>query len=106
MLKKLIVLAVLVSAPSTFARHLEGRTGFGITLHDFNYTPAISMRYHLSNYQSFQALVGFDTSEAKKTLVLGGKFYQNAHLEENMNFYVGIGGFLIADRGPDLSTSS
>ncbi len=96
----------LFSTTPVLARNMEGRTGFGITLHDFDYTPSLSMRYHMSNYQSATVLVGFNTADPNKTFVLGGKFYQNAHLEENMNFYVGIGGFLIADKAGNPSTST
>ncbi len=96
----------LFFSPPAQAVHLEGRTGFGITLHDFDMTPAISVRYHMTNYQSVVLLAGFNTDPDKRALVLGGKLYQNAHLEENMNFYVGVGGFLIQDKGgyPTVST--
>ncbi len=95
----------LLSSPA-FAKHLEGRTGFGVTLHDFDLTPAVSFRYHISNYQSVTLLAGFNSDPDKRALVLGGKLYQNAHLEENLNFYVGCGGFLIQDKGGLPTTST
>jgi hypothetical protein len=100
----LFIAAILHSTTAT-ARHLEGRTGMGVTLHDFDYTPSVSLRYHMSNYQSVVLLAGFNTEDTKHSLVLGGKLIQNVHLEENMNFYVGIGGFLIADRAGFPTTS-
>jgi len=103
----LLVLAIFcfLAAPIQ-AKHLEGRTGFGLTLHDFDMTPAISFRYHMTNYQSVTLLAGFNSDPDKRAMVVGGKLYQNAHLEENMNFYVGVGGFLISDKGNQPTLSS
>jgi len=102
----LLLLAIALAPSALQARQLGGRTGFGMTLHDFNNTPSLSMRYHMSNYQSATVLVGFNTDDANRSFVLGGKFYQNAHLEENLNFYIGVGGFIIADKGGNPTTST
>lgn len=90
-----LVLGGGLSQPAE-ARRMSSRTGFGLTLHPLNSTPAISVRHHLSDHQAAVALLGFDTSSATKVLVVGGKFYQAAHLEENLNFYVGLGGFVLS----------
>ena len=103
---RLLALALFLAPSLLQARHMEGRTGFGITLHDFNTTPCLSLRYHMSNYQSAVVLLGFDTDDDRKTFVVGGKFYQNAHIEENLNFYVGLGGYAIANKLPTEATTS
>lgn len=95
-MKKLAFLVVFALSALVQARHLEGRTGFGVTVHPFAGVPSVSMHHHMSDYQSALVLAGVDTSDSSKTIIAGGKFYQNAHLEENLNFYVGLGGFIIS----------
>jgi hypothetical protein len=88
------------------AKNMDGRLGLGLTIHDYDHTPALSMRYHLSNYTSSTILVGFNSESAIQSFVFGGKLQQNAHLEENLNFYVGVGLFVVQDKGPDPSPST
>lgn len=109
MAKKTFALAIVLEVffcGHLWARHLENRTGLGVTLHDFDSTPAISLRYHMSNYQSAVLLAGFNSDDAHKSFVVGGKLYQNAYLEENINFYVGVGGFVIGDKGSYPSSAT
>lgn len=105
-IRTLLFAVLLVVSPLAHARHMEGRTGFGLSLHDFNNTPCLSMRYHLSDYQAAEVGAGFDTDDSRKVFVVGAKFYQAAHLEENITFYVGLGGYLISDKGGTSTTSS
>ena len=90
------LLAVMLLSVAASARHLESRTGFGVTIHPYGTIPSMSMHYHMTDYQSTVILAGINTDSANKTFVLGGKYYQNAHLEENLNFYVGVGGFMLS----------
>ncbi len=96
-MKKLLFLGMLLSMAAS-ARHLESRTGFGLTLHSYEQIPALSLHYHMTDYQSTVVMAGINTDANSKSFVLGGKFYQNAHLEENLNFYVGIGGFILSSK--------
>lgn len=102
---KCIVAVFLTFTMAIEARHLDGRTGVGITLHDFEYTPSVSLRFHLSNYQSVTVLSGFNTEASKHNLVIGGKLHQNIFLEEGMNFYASVGAFLITGKLGQPTTS-
>jgi hypothetical protein len=100
------LLPILFLSVAASARHLESRTGFGLTLHSFQQIPALSMHYHMTDYQSAVVLAGVNTDPDEKSFVMGGKYYQNAHLEENLNFYVGIGGFLISSKSGQPSSAT
>jgi len=86
----------MLTGPAAFGRHLESRTGFGLSIHSYGPIPALSMHYHMTDYQSTVVMAGVNTDSDNRSFILGGKYYQNAHLEENLNFFVGIGGFLIS----------
>lgn len=107
---RLVLLGVVLHscfASCLQARQLEGRTGLGLTIHDLDNTPTLSYRHHLTQYQSFVLLAGFNTASDKKTLILGGKFLHNVHIEENINVHLGVGGYLInglVGGGPNTST--
>lgn len=101
-----VLLSSLILA-SAEARQLDGRSGVGLTMHDLDNTPTMSFRHHLSQYQSFVLLGGFNTASNKKTLILGGKFLHNVHIEENINVHLGMGGYLISGLvggGPNASS--
>lgn len=100
-----LVLLALSAVPAT-ARHLESRTGFGVTLHPYGPIPSLSMHYHMTDYQSAVVMGGVNTDDDQKTLLIGGKLYQNAHLEENLNFYVGLGGFLISAKAGEPTAAT
>lgn len=101
-----LLLVFLLAASSIYAKNLENRNGFGVSLHDFDQTPSVSMRHHFSAYSSGTLMVGFNSKDANRTILAGGKIYQHAHLEENMNFYVGLGAFFLSHRDTDLSVYS
>lgn len=82
----------------SFGRPLSGRSGIGVSIQDFNSTPSISVRYHFGNYTTATFLAGFDSSEGTNSSILGAKLHKNIHLEENLNFYTGIGAYFIADK--------
>lgn len=92
----LVTLWMACCGTASFARHLESRTGFGMTLFNYEQTPCLSLHYHMTDYQSAVVLAGLNTASDSRVIVVGGKYYQNAHLEENLNFYVGVGGFLVS----------
>lgn len=104
-MKKLLPLVMLLSMAAS-ARHLESRTGFGMTLHSYRQMPALSMHYHMTDYQSTVVMAGINTDPNDKMFVLGGKYYQNAHLEENLNFYVGVGGFILSSKAGGATSST
>lgn len=89
---------VLFSGSFSVARPMEGRTGFGVSLHDYNRTPCLSMATHISRYQAFIAMLGLNTGDSTKTIILGGKYHQNIHLEENINGFIGLGAFYLSDK--------
>lgn len=105
MARHLVCIVSMFLGSAVLAKNLESRVGFGVTVHDFDPTPALSARYHPSPYLSMTGLVGFNTADTNNSFVIGGKLCQNAHLEENLNFYVGIGAFLVTNRGGTTATS-
>jgi len=80
------------------AKNLTGRFGIGGTLHDFRSTTSLSARLQLTQLTGVGFLAGFDTSDTSNLAVFGAKVLRNAHLEENLNFYVGVGGYVISDK--------
>lgn len=80
------------------AKNLDSRVGAGVTLPDFNSLGSLSVRYHPSPYFALQGVFGFTTQDGVNATVLGGKIHRNAYLEENMNFYVGLGGLVLANK--------
>jgi hypothetical protein len=89
---------VLFSGTSLVARPMEGRTGFGVSLHDYNRTPCLSFEHHMTRYQSFVGMLGLNTGDSTKTIILGGKYHQNIHQEENINGFLGLGAFYLSDK--------
>ncbi len=61
-MKKLLPLVMLFSMAAS-ARHLESRTGFGMTLHSYGAIPALSMHYHMTDYQSAVVMGGVNTDD-------------------------------------------
>lgn len=100
------LLLLVFSWKSSVARNMENRFGFGMTINNLGNLPGISFRSPLSKYQSFGGVFAVDTTDGNRLLVLGGKLYQNTVLEENLNFYLGLGAFLEQDgRGGTATTS-
>lgn len=88
----------LLMASFCVAKNLDGRVGFGFSYQDFNQAPALSLRYHFSQYVSATFVAGFDTTDTVNATVLGMKLLRNAHIEENLNLYLGIAGYTVADK--------
>ncbi|MBI4405627.1 MAG: hypothetical protein HY537_15810 [Deltaproteobacteria bacterium] len=88
------------------AKNLEGRWGAGLVLQDFNNLAALSFKHHFSQHLGVQFLGGFDTQDSSNALILGGKVTRNAYLEENLNFYIGLGGYIISDKNNTENTST
>src|SRR4051794_11515471 len=93
----LLIFCLAVAADAS-AKNLENRVGVGVALPDFNSLGSLSLRYHPSPFFAVQGLLGFTTQEGVNATIVGGKIQRNAYLEENMNFYVGVGGMILADR--------
>jgi hypothetical protein len=103
---KLIVLFIFTLSSALFAKNLDGRVGFGFDYHDFNATTCLGLRYYMSQYVHMTFLGGFDTSDSKNTVVLGAKLYRNAHIEENLNLYLGVGAMTVADKNNSTNVVS
>jgi hypothetical protein len=100
-----ILLSMAFFGALASAKDLEGRVGVGAAIPDFDGMGALSIRYHPSRYFGLQGLLGFSTQDGVNATVVGAKLHRNAYLEENMNFYVGLGGMIIADRASALVTT-
>lgn len=105
-MKRKILLLFLLAAHPGPGRNLENRWGFGVSLQDFNSLPSLSLRRHFNPHISASFLAGFDTSDKTNASILGGKFMRLVYLEENLNFFMGVGAFFIADRGDTPNTSN
>ncbi len=71
---------------------------------DFNRSAAFSIKFHPSRYMDIAALVGFDTDETKNATVFGGQLHRYFSLEENLNFFLGIGMYALSEK--DSSATS
>jgi len=88
---------------SVYAKNLEQRFGAGVSFHDFQKTPALSLRYAASPYFFSDFLAGFDSDDRVNLALLGVKIARHVILEENMNLYLGLGAFYLSAK-PEGST--
>jgi len=105
-LGQFLLLSLFILSPSALSKNLEGRYGLGISFVDSGALPALSARYHFSPYASVTFLVGFNTDDTSGSTLIGAKVYRNAHREENMSFYVGLGAFILSQKNAALTTDS
>lgn len=101
----LLALSFLFSTNAQ-GRDLEGRIGVGASYQDFNSLTAVSVRYHMAKYLSTTFIAGFDSQNSVRATILGLKVLRMAHMEDNLNFYVGAGAALVSDTGGTASVSS
>jgi len=93
-----LLIIITLFSYSAMAKNLEGRYGFGVSFQTITGPPGLSARYHFSPYASATFVIAFDTADLRGTTQIGVKIYRNAHREENINFYLGIGAFLISEK--------
>lgn len=77
-----------------------------MTIMDFNRSAALSLKYHADRYIDFTGLVGFDTDETRNSMVFGGQLHRNFSIEENLNFFLGLGIYSISDKGGDAAAAN
>ena len=97
-------LVAFAAAVPAHGKALEDRVGFGMEYFHFDNTAALSLRYFPSNYLSVDFMFGFNTDSLRKSTTLGIKLSRNLNLEENMNFFVAVAGYLLSIRDPLIST--
>lgn len=93
-----VAMALLLAAGVAQAKSLEDRVGFGMSYFHFENTAALSLRYFPSNYLSADFLFGFNTASSNKTTTLGIKLSRNLNLEENMNFFAALAGYVLSTK--------
>jgi len=91
---------LVLTATPLWAKSLEDRIGFGMEYFHFENTAALSLRYFPNNYLSADFLFGFNTESSRRTTTLGIKLGRNLNLEENMNFYAALAGYVLSTRDP------
>ena len=96
-MKKSLMGLCLVLTVGASAKNLQGRFGVGPAATDFSQgLSALSMRYHFDPFLSTDVQVAFDTSDENNSSRIGAKICRNVSMEENINFYLGAGLFMIA----------
>lgn len=105
MLRLVIALSLLIS-PWLAAKTLDGRMGAGMTIMDFNRSAALSLKYHPDRYIDLTGLVGFDSDETRNSTVFGAQLHRNFSIEENLNFFLGVGVYSISDKGGDPTAAN
>ena len=93
MIRKALLAVMVVASSQVGAKNLDGRVGFGLTYLDFTASPALSMKYFHTNLLSTVFVAGFNTDV--NTYQLGIKTVRQVVLEENLNVFLGVGGFLV-----------
>jgi hypothetical protein len=84
--------AILLVSAIGMGKNLEGRGGVGLTHLDLTGGPAISIKYFHNSMLATDFVFGFNTENA--AYQLGLKSLRNVVLEENINVYLGVAGFL------------
>jgi hypothetical protein len=106
----LLVGFVTLFSLSAEARSLSHRLGVGFTnqiaITPEGTIPALSSKYYFSKTTAASLGVGFDTRTANSTLGLGLKGYQNVFIEENLNFYTGLGVAFVSRHGSKFQVSA
>ena len=92
----LVIVAFLLSITNATAKNLDGRIGPGVVLTDFQRAPALSVRWSPSQWVTTDYLLGFNTDDSVNLTLLGVKVVRHFILEENLNFYLGVGGYYLA----------
>lgn len=103
---KCCILALLLAAFPLHAKTLDGRVGAGMTIMDFNRSAALSLKYHATRYVDVTGLVGFDTEETKNSTLFGGQIHRNFSIEENMNFFLGMGIYALSEKSTTATGSA
>jgi hypothetical protein len=95
-----LVLGFLCSG--AFAKNLDNRLGFGVSYQNFNQSPALSLKFFHDNFIATNFLFGFNTED--NSYLIGAKSLRNVVMEENMNLFVGIAGYILSNRTTSLDT--
>lgn len=101
-----LALIFLFLSPLAFSKTLDGRMGAGMTIMDFNRSAALSLKYHATRYIDITGLVGFDTEETKNSTIFGGQIHRNFSIEENMNFFLGLGLYALSEKGSTATSAN
>ncbi|MBI1859479.1 MAG: hypothetical protein HYR96_01000 [Deltaproteobacteria bacterium] len=105
-MKKLVLVVVGFVSFALPAKNLDSRFGFGVATTDFDNLGMLSLRYHIDHFLSTAIQVGFNTDSAVNATRIGAKILRNVSMEENANFFLGAGLFVIADQGKTATLST
>ncbi len=98
-----LLFLLLLGGREAYARDLQGRVGVGYNSQFANSAvdspvPGLSVKYALSRDLAVEAVVGMRTSSPTNT-VSGVKLFKNLFIETNLNFYMALGGAVLAANG-------
>jgi hypothetical protein len=93
-MKRGLLGVLLVLSTSAWGKNLDGRAGFGLSYLDLTTGPALSLKFFHTNLVASDFIFGFNTETG--AYQLGVKSLRNVVMEENLNLYLGIGGFLVS----------
>src|SRR5512145_776990 len=99
-MKKFSILLIFCVLPfqSAIGKDLTGRIGLGFTSRQMSTTsPALSMRFGLSDNLSAEAALGIESGGDSDSLVIGGRLFRHAYQQDNINFLLGLSVFLLRE---------
>jgi len=98
-MSKLTILLIFLffSSFNCYSKNLTGKIGLGFTSRQMSTTPALSMKFGLSNNTSAEAAVGIESGGSSDSLTIGGRFFRHAYQQDNINFLLGISAFLMRE---------
>lgn len=97
------VLTLLLFAPVSEAKELQGRLGLGYNSEFANFgagtgAPGVSLKYGMTRDIAVEGIVGVNTSSPSNS-VTALKVFKNLFYETNLNFYFMLGGGILSANG-------
>lgn len=99
---RFLVFLLVFSSPLALAKNLDNRLGFGVSYQNFNQSPALSLKFFHDNFIATNFLFGFNTED--NSYLIGAKSLRNVVMEENMNLFIGVAGYVLSNRTTSLDT--
>ncbi len=94
-MKRGLLGVLLLLSTGAAAKNLEGRAGFGLSHLDLTNGPGLSLKFFHTSLVASDFVFGFNTENG--AYQLGVKSLRNVVLEENLNLYLGVAGFLVSN---------
>lgn len=94
MIRRGLFAVLLLASTTSMAKNLDGRAGFGLTQLELTNSAALSLKFFHTSLIASDFVFGFNTEAG--SYQLGMKSLRQVVLEENMNIYLGVAGYLMS----------